>query len=141
MANKFCRESPTPRRGRVLEGDRRSNALVLFVCVRLTLRGPLAVSQHLMAFVFGCLACIGVGYPVVSTRSSPVLLSEIDASRVRRRQYGVGLLLGLLLASPCLVTEPRTAPSRWMSVPCVFLNPVLPVSISKHEDTHEGEQS
>ena len=133
--------------------------MALLVCVILNLNRQWQCPQQLTAFLFGCLVCIGVGYSVVSTHSSPVLLTQTDESRVRRRQYVVGLLLSLLLALAFLIPELREAPSSWLLVPVILLTPALllreliarilsdPASVSeqerlglKYKDTYEDEQ-
>ena len=103
--------------------------MALLVCVILNLNRQWLCPQQLTAFLFGCLVCIGVGYSVVSTHSSPVLLTQTDESRVRRRQYVAGLLLSLLLRE--LIARILSDPARVSEQERLG---------RKYKDTYEDEQ-
>ena len=89
--------------------------------------GALAVPVEALAFTASCLVCIGVGYTVVSPRSSPVRLDAVAERAVRRRQLRAGLAISVALALLLLVPEVRRGPLPWFLAPVIALSPVLVV--------------
>lgn len=89
--------------------------------------GALPVPPAATAFLVSCLICIGVGWTVVSTRSSPLRLDPAAERTVRRRQVAVGLAISLALALALLMPEVRHGPVAWFLAPVIALGPVLAV--------------
>jgi hypothetical protein len=87
--------------------------------------GLFAVPPQVTSFSFSCLFCIGVGYSVVSPRSSPVQLNKEAEREVRKSQLLVGVVISALTGLLLLIPEVREAPSSWALLPVILLAPVL----------------
>ncbi len=85
----------------------------------------MAVPPAAKLFTLSCLFCIGVGYSVVSPRSSPVQLDKTAERTVRERQLIVGLAISVLLGLVLLMSDVRKQPESWLLMPVIALAPVL----------------
>jgi len=85
----------------------------------------LKIPPQVTSLLLGGLVSIGVGYSIVSPRSSPVRLSN-DAERVfRKEQYIVGLIFSIVLALSFLLPDVRDVPFSWFLIPIILLGPFL----------------
>ena len=85
----------------------------------------LKIPPQFTSLLLGGLVSIGVGYSIVSPRSSPVQLSVEEERDFRKSQYIVGLIFSIVLALLFLLPGVRSAPSSWILIPVILLGPFL----------------
>ena len=98
---------------------------VLVALVLVDSLGIVTVPVQLRSFLFSALVCIGVGYSVVTPKSSPMLLDDQAERSARNKQLIVGLMISVVLGALLLTPEAREASLGWILVPVIALTPAL----------------
>lgn len=109
----------------------RSVALILGVLLGLSviinLSGAFEIPRQTTLFLFGALLALGVGYSVVSPKSSPVAARRADEPAFRRRQYAAGFVISIVIAGSFVFEAMRDSPLIWLLCPVMVLPPALVV--------------
>ena len=80
-----------------------------------------SVPHQITLLLLGCLIAIGAGSAIVDPRTSPVILSEREEARFRRRQYAVGFVFSAILTLLLVLTELRGSALAWLFAPIIVL--------------------
>jgi len=83
------------------------------------------VPSGVTLLLFGSLVAVGVGTAIVNPRSSPVILTEHEETRFRRRQHIVGFAVSLILGLLIMLTDLRGSALAYLFTPIVVLPFVL----------------
>lgn len=83
------------------------------------------VPSGITLLLLGCLVAIGVGNAIVNPRSSPVILTEHEEARFRRRQHIVGFAFSLILGLLIVLTDLRGSALAYLFAPIIMLPFVL----------------
>lgn len=83
------------------------------------------VPSGITLLLFGSLVALGVGNAIVNPRSSPVILTEHEEARFRRRQHIVGFAFSLILGLLIMLTDLRGSALAYLFAPIVVLPFVL----------------
>lgn len=97
--------------------------LSIFVVVN-SVRAETVPSRITLLF-FGSLVALGIGNVIVNARSSPVILTEHEETRFRRRQHIVGFSFSLILGLLIMLTDLRGSGLAYLFVPIIVLPFVL----------------
>jgi uncharacterized membrane protein YfcA len=99
--------------------------LLLSVCVVVNSLIVETIPSEITLLLFGSLVTIGIGSAIVNPRSSPVIQSEHQEMRFRRRQYNVCLVFSLILGLLIMLTDLRGSALAFLFIPIVALPFVL----------------
>ncbi len=83
------------------------------------------VPSGITLLLFGSLVAVGVGNAIVNPRSSPVILTEYEEARFRRRQHIVGFAFSLILGLLIMLTDLRGSALAYLFAPIIALPFVL----------------
>ncbi|BBA32535.1 uncharacterized protein sS8_0570 [Methylocaldum marinum] len=75
--------------------------------------------------LFGSLVAVGIGSAIVNPRSSPIILTEREETRFRRRQHIVGFAFSLILGLLTMLTDLRGSAVAYLFAPIIVLPFVL----------------
>ena len=83
------------------------------------------VPAGITLLLFGTLVAIGIGNTIVNPRSSPVILTEHEEKRFRRRQYIIGFVFSSILGLLIMLTDLISAAQVCLFAPIIALPFVL----------------
>jgi len=99
--------------------------LLLSVCVVANSVRAETVPSGITLLFFGSLVAIGTGNAIVNPRSSPVIQTEHEETKFRRRQYVVGVVFSLISGILIMLTDLRGSVLVCLFAPIIALPFVL----------------